>query len=187
MSLGDEADEQTSALRAVAHPVRLQILSLLTGAAMSAAEIARELDITQANASYHVRVLARSGHVQEVGTESVRGGVAKKYAYLSEADRAARGGSGGSTFDPGDWQLQIEAIAQELRRRIRDRKPGGKGNITDAELWVTPEVWGKVASLVHEASALVHQEAQRPRAEGTIKVNMQAFLFEMNDDTKAAR
>lgn len=49
MSLVDEG--RTKGLRAVAHPVRLRILSLLTGAEMSAAEIARELDITQATAA----------------------------------------------------------------------------------------------------------------------------------------
>ena len=36
-------DETTNALRAVAHPVRLRILSLLTGTELSAAEVAREL------------------------------------------------------------------------------------------------------------------------------------------------
>ena len=36
-------DERISELRATAHPLRLQMLSLLTGAEMSAAEVAREL------------------------------------------------------------------------------------------------------------------------------------------------
>ena len=38
---GDRTDEQreVSAMRATAHPVRIQILSLLTGAEMSAAEV----------------------------------------------------------------------------------------------------------------------------------------------------
>lgn len=41
------------ALRALAHPLRLRLLSLLTGAAMSAAQVAREVGGTHANASYH--------------------------------------------------------------------------------------------------------------------------------------
>ena len=48
-------DAQLSSLRSVAHPLRLRMLSLLTGTAMSAAEVARELEITHANASYHGR------------------------------------------------------------------------------------------------------------------------------------
>ena len=51
---------ERSALRAVAHPVRLQILSLLTGAAERGGGGPRELDVsTRANASYHLRVLGR--------------------------------------------------------------------------------------------------------------------------------
>ncbi len=67
----------TSARRATAHPLRLQILSLLTGTELSAAEIARELDTTQANASYHLRVLAGAGLLEPAGEEQIRGGVAK--------------------------------------------------------------------------------------------------------------
>ena len=54
----------TTSLRARAHPLRLQILSLLTGAELSAAEVGRELGTTQANASYHLRVLAKVGLVE---------------------------------------------------------------------------------------------------------------------------
>ena len=79
----DRTDEQreVSSMRATAHPVRLQILSLLTGAELSAAEIARELDLTHANASYHLRTLADAGLVVEAGEEKIRGGVAKRYRH----------------------------------------------------------------------------------------------------------
>ena len=48
------ADDSTDAadlsrLRATAHPVRLRIMSLLTAEAMSAADVARALDITHAS------------------------------------------------------------------------------------------------------------------------------------------
>lgn len=63
-------DDPTAELRALAHPLRLRILSLLTGQAMSAAEVARALGCTQANASYHLRLLASIGKV--VVAESLR-------------------------------------------------------------------------------------------------------------------
>ena len=47
-------EERISELRATAHPLRLQMLSLLTGAELSAAEVARELDLTP-NAIYLAR------------------------------------------------------------------------------------------------------------------------------------
>ena len=52
---------EISSLRAIAHPVRLRMLSVLTGTAMSAADLARTLDLSHANASYHLRRLADAG------------------------------------------------------------------------------------------------------------------------------
>ena len=77
--------EAVSTLRAIAHPLRLRMLSLLTGAELVAAEVARELDITHANASYHLRVLLEAGVVVVAGEEKIRGGVAKRYRHPWEA------------------------------------------------------------------------------------------------------
>ncbi len=79
-----ETDAATSALRAAAHPVRLRMLSLLTGTAMSAAEVARELDLTHANASYHLRQLLDADELVVDSEEKIRGGVAKRYRYPHE-------------------------------------------------------------------------------------------------------
>ena len=43
MSSGVADRDRVVSLRSLAHPVRLRMLSLLTGAPMSAAEVAREL------------------------------------------------------------------------------------------------------------------------------------------------
>ena len=68
--------DTTQSLRAMAHPLRLRILSLLTGAELSAAEVARELDLSHANASYHLRVLLDAELLEVAGEERIRGGVA---------------------------------------------------------------------------------------------------------------
>ena len=106
-----------SSLRAVAHPVRLQILSLLTGAAMSAAEIARELDLTHANVSYHLRVLARSGDVVVAGEEKIRGGVAKRYRHPWDQPEAR------DVAPESGRRASIRAVADELVRRFAARSP----------------------------------------------------------------
>ena len=179
MSLGD--DGQTKGLRAVAHPVRLQILSLLTGAEMSATEIARELDITQANASYHVRVLASAALVVEAGTESIRGGMAKRYRHPWQD------GSGQEGARPaGDVSGFIEAMTSELLRRLAFRDTTMSQTNCDAEVWVDPRVWGQVRSMVAEAAVLLHQSARPPRTEGTVHVSMTTALFTMNDRNKTA-
>lgn len=166
-------DPDVSSLRAIAHPLRLRILSLLTGASMSASEIARELDITQANASYHLRLLARAGEVVEAGEEKVRGGIAKKYRHPWDqvAEKPAK---------DVPRAVYLQAIGAELIRRDRERKPGTSGLSVDAEMWVPPEVWAEVMDLVRRATTLVHDQAQPPRTEGTVHVNLTLAAFEMN-------
>src|SRR5688572_33093532 len=75
-------DERSqAALRAFAHPFRLRVLSLLTATAMSAAEVARELGTTQANASYHLRRLHAVGPPEVTEEVSIRGRNARRYRH----------------------------------------------------------------------------------------------------------
>jgi DNA-binding transcriptional ArsR family regulator len=173
-------DSDVSSLRALAHPLRLRILSLLTGTALSAAEVARELDVTHANASYHLRVLAEAGELVEAGEEKIRGGVAKRYRHPWDrrVDTASPSSRRPATTE-AEREQYVRAVAAELVRRFRSRRPRTRSWLTDAELWVAPEVWDQVVSLVEEASRLVHAEARPPRSRGTLHVNLSAALFEM--------
>jgi len=161
-------------LRAGAHPLRLRILSLLTGSAMSAAEVARELDVTHANVSYHLRVLADAGHIVEAGEERIRGGVAKRYRHPWRDMRL-------TAPTPDDRQALVRAAAEELVRRIALQRTRTQLALVDAELWVSPEVWKRATNLVKEATELLHAEARPPRARGTVHVSTTTVLFQMND------
>ena len=171
----DEPDAVLS-LRATAHPLRLRMLSLLTGAELSAAEVARELGISHANASYHLRVLLEAGAVVVASEEKIRGGVAKRYRHPWESRP-------GEKASPGDQEVYVRATAEELVRRARLRKPRTRAMFSDAELWVTPDVWQRAEELVRQASALVHAEAQPPRSPGTVHVNLTAATFQMDEET----
>ena len=166
---------KVSSMRATAHPVRLQILSLLTGTELSAAEIARELEITHANASYHLRFLAENGLVVEAGEEKIRGGVAKRYRHPWEDASVTHG-------TPAEAAAFLRAVTTDLARRFEHRAPGQRHIITDAEMWVAPETWTQVQALVEQAATLIHAEAQRPRTPGTVHVNLTAAAFRMDDD-----
>jgi DNA-binding transcriptional ArsR family regulator len=168
-------EEDIASLRAIAHPIRLRILSLLTGAEMSAAEVARELGLTHANASYHLRVLADAGELVDAGEEKIRGGVARRYRHPWE--HAGRKSS--QRADRRTGELYLRAMADELVRRFGVRRARSRSHLTDAELWVSPETWQRVQALVAEAAELVHAEALPPRSPGTVHVNMTAALFEM--------
>lgn len=170
-------------LRALAHPLRLRMLSALTGAALSAAELARELDTTQANASYHVRLLERVGLVRVVEEIAIRGGVAKRYRHESSSAPfdldAGLARSGDATAHPEERAAYIGALAAAMRDRAAGRADG-PGMTADADLHVDPEVWRRVVSMVGEASALLHASA-RPRDAGTVRVSMSAALFPLDD------
>jgi DNA-binding transcriptional ArsR family regulator len=179
----DRTDDQreVSTMRATAHPVRLQILSLLTGAELSAAEIARELDISHANASYHLRFLADAGLVEEAGEEKIRGGVAKRYRHPWEQKTRL------GPKSPDAAVAHVGAMAEELVRRFAARRPATRQLLSDAEMWVAAETWDQVRDLVEQAARLVHAEAKPPRTPGTIHVNLTAAAFEMVDPERPSK
>jgi DNA-binding transcriptional ArsR family regulator len=164
-----------SALRSVAHPVRIRILSLLTAEAMSAAEVARELGLTHANASYHLRVLHDAGELVVESEERIRGGVAKRYRYL--VDHTPPTGAA-TTHD--DRVAYVRAITREIdRRQAMHRR--GTGQMSDIETWVEPAVWAEAVTLVRQASDLLHASARPPRSPGATHVSASFFAFEMGD------
>jgi len=182
MSLGDDrAAEEKAALRAMAHPLRLRMMSLLTAAPMTAAEVARELGLTHANASYHLRNLLAGGLIMVAGEEKIRGGVAKRYRYDSGHDRDRESSRGPKS----DEQVRIEyaALAHELIRRTQYASfPAGPKLLADAELWVDPETWVELRKRVGDALTELHQVAQPPRTPGTIRTSTTAAMFQMGED-----
>ena len=167
-------DDRITSLRATAHPLRLRMLSLLTGAAMSAAEVARELDITHANASYHLRQMHAAALLVVAEEESVRGGKAKRYRYDVDAPSA-------TAPDAGSAALYYQAGAGELVRRATSRRGQGvRGASSDAELWVREADWAAAVEAVVEAVTHLHRVALPPRTEGALHVSVTTALFEMD-------
>ncbi|GIF08031.1 ArsR/SmtB family transcription factor [Actinoplanes siamensis] len=162
MSVGEDG---RASLRALAHPVRLRMLSLLTGVSLTAAEVARELGITHANASYHLRNLFASGLIVAAGEEKIRGGLAKRYRY-----------------EPGKFtpEQACPAAAGELTRRAEGR-PGGAGVLGVAEVWIEPAVWRDVRDRIAAALHDLHAASRPPGAAGTIRTSVTVALFEMDD------
>jgi DNA-binding transcriptional ArsR family regulator len=169
----DETDAGAVArLRATAHPVRLRILSLLTAEAMSAAEVARALDLTHANASYHLRQLHGVGALVVEGEEKIRGGVAKRYRYDASRDV--------SPGRPGlDERIAYaRAMAAENERRLLDAAPGVSTS-SDLETWVDVTSWRHALDLLHEASHVLHAAARPPGTPDTVHVSVTHTAFTM--------
>lgn len=168
-------DQRIPALRAVAHPVRLRILSMLTAQAMSAAEVARALGIAHASASYHLRVLRDVGELVVDDTEKIRGGTAKRYRYAVGGDREAASSPHGGE----DMVAYVHATHSEVVRRLARRRAEGRGTTSDLETWVDQETWTRAVRLLHEALMLLHEEARPAGTEGTIPVSTTVLAFEM--------
>jgi predicted ArsR family transcriptional regulator len=169
-----EIAEQLIPLRAMAHPLRLQILSLTTGAALSASELADELGILQAAASYHARQLADAGLLQVVDDTGARTGPGRppvRYRYVAQpSERLDR-----SQGDEALWA----AASQDLRRRLRARTRHHVG--ADAEVWLAPADLEEVCGLAQQISDLIHERAQPPHADDTIHSSVSIFAFELED------
>jgi DNA-binding transcriptional ArsR family regulator len=73
-------------IKALAHPMRVQVLNVLEQRAASPSEIADELDLPLGNVSYHVRQLAASGLIQLVRETPRRGSVEHHYELTARPD-----------------------------------------------------------------------------------------------------
>jgi len=160
-------------LRALAHPVRLRIVSLVWNAPLSAAELARELGISHALASQHLRRLDAVGLVELAEVRANRGGRERRYRAVH--------GTPLSDQRHEAAPLLAEALSHNMRDRAGRRAPGTEGVTSDAELWVAPEVWEdfrvRLAALVGE----LHAAAQAPHTPGTVGIGATVMAFPLAD------
>ena len=175
MNPDDAGEDRASRLRVLAHPIRLRMLSLLTGATLSAMELSRELDISQALASYHLRQLHAAGVIELAEVRSRNGGQERRFAYRP----ALPGPHEGPPPATDELALLAEAFAVELRRRSQQAEAGAGRLGVDAELWVDPADWAAAVDAIRAASVTLHDRAQPPRTAGTVRVSVSALLFPM--------
>ena len=161
-------------LRALAHPLRLRMLSLLTARPMSAAQLARELDIGHGLATYHLRQLIDAELVSLVGERSVRGGRERTYRHLPEPQ-------GPDGLDPSNAPLWAAALGEEMRRRAGAVDPATPALTVDAELWIDPDLWRQSRDKIREILTELHQAAQPPGTPGAVQTSTTIWLFGMAD------
>ncbi len=155
-------------LRALAHPLRLRMMTLMWPGPMSAAELARELDVSHALASQHLRQL-RNAELVELAEERIRrGGRERRY-------RAVRGRPLSEQREGS--ALLAETLAYTLRERVARRDPAGEGVTSDAELWVDQQVWEDARQRLAALTMELHDAAQPARSAGTVPVGLTVMAF----------
>jgi predicted ArsR family transcriptional regulator len=153
------------------------MLSLLTATAMSAAEVARELDITHANASYHLRQLLAAGQVVVAEEVEIRGGRARRYRYdPSRAhDRLER-----TPWDRETRRTTYAALTEELGRRATlAAGPPARQSLTDAELWIDAQTWARLCDRMTDLMGELHRAAVARGTTGAIHTSTTAAMFVM--------
>ncbi|AXK35270.1 ArsR family transcriptional regulator [Streptomyces armeniacus] len=166
-------------LRALAHPTRLRMLSLMWAAPQSAAALARELGISHALASHHLRLLGAAGLAELDGTRTRRGGVERRYRTVHGTPLSDQGERDGTA-------LLSETLAHNLRERAARHAPGSPGVTADAELWLTPADWDGFRRRMAELLADLHDAAQPPHAPYTVRVGGTVMLFPLAEDDDTA-
>src|SRR5215218_9379854 len=91
-SAQDAGELDEALLRAISHPLRHRLLSMLDGRVASPNELARELELPLGRVSYHIRLLNDLGAIELVRTEPRRGALEHFYKAVTSV-----------WFSEGDW------------------------------------------------------------------------------------
>ncbi|WP_329569642.1 helix-turn-helix domain-containing protein [Kitasatospora sp. NBC_01266] len=142
------------AIRALAHPLRLDLMELLatTGPA-TAAQCGRVLGVPQANCSFHLRQLAKYGYVEEAGPGRDR---RERQWRVAEAQPTVRIAEDGDAVVK--QQLERLVVEREMQA-ILDHRARGEQAARDEERGV-PKAAVTAAIAVLSADEAAELEAQ---------------------------
>jgi DNA-binding transcriptional ArsR family regulator len=154
-------------VHALAHPMRVRILEVLSDRVASPVELATELDGSLSHVAYHTRTLEDCGCLQLVGTEQRRG--ATEHYYKAAPDsfigsrewrqvpRAVRAGVTGASLQT----FMDKAVAALEAGTIDDREDT---TLTWMPVRLDDEGWNEVTEILGEAAERVLAAEARARA-----------------------
>jgi DNA-binding transcriptional ArsR family regulator len=154
--------------KALAHPLRVRILSSLQKGISSPNQLSQELGEPLGNVSYHVKTLLEYDCVELVKTEPRRGAVEHFYraterAFFNDADWAkipasARKGIHGVVLQTIGEEATEAMVAGTVDARI-------ESHITQSTLLLDEQGWSEITTLLNEtrdrANEIAEQSASR--------------------------
>jgi DNA-binding transcriptional ArsR family regulator len=170
-----DPEHDTDALKALTHPLRIQLLGLLRqDGPATASELAARTGESSASTSYHLRVLAKYAFI---GEAEHRDGRERRWRALhtvtSWSNEAMEASEAGRAFVSLARRRQLEHLEMSLARHEADMAAGRFG-----QEWVEPsgisdlmprltaesltELWDTVTRKLEELTA---RDAEDPRAE----------------------
>ncbi|MFF4948104.1 ArsR/SmtB family transcription factor [Streptomyces chattanoogensis] len=156
------------------HQVRTALLDLLAEVgAVTATEAAGRLGYSSGLCSFHLRQLARHGHIEEAPHS---GGRARPWRLRRPAQASEP-----STEDFGDLARGLEDESWQHWLLQRDQAPSEwrRDEAFSAVAYLTPEEMSRVAAVIRGALAPYQDRDQRPlaRPEGALPVALITRLF----------
>ncbi|MGK5728583.1 helix-turn-helix domain-containing protein [Streptomyces sp. URMC 124] len=158
-----------------AHEVRTALLGLLAEVGtLTATEAAARLGYSSGLCSFHLRQLARHGHIEEAPH---RGGRARPWRLREHTPTAD--GTVGEEFGALARGLEDESWRQWLAQRDRAPAEWRHDEAFSAVAYLTPEEMSRVADAVRRALAPYQDREQRPlaRPDGARPVALITRLF----------
>jgi predicted ArsR family transcriptional regulator len=156
-----------TAIRALAHPVRLDLLDLLVAIGpATAAQCGRVLGVTQASCSFHLRQLAKYGLVQDAGP-----GQDRRERRWQAADRTVTVAVTGAGDGVARQQLEGLVVEREMRAILgyAERADGEfaqwqhKAGIVSAVAVMSPD---EAATVTEQWKALIEPYVARAAGSG---------------------
>jgi DNA-binding transcriptional ArsR family regulator len=171
-------------VKALAHPLRVQILSALEDRVASPSDLATELDAPLGNVSYHVRTLADLGLVKLVKRRTRRGAVEHYYQARGRAQVTNRAWA----QVPGAVKRSMVAVAleQAVDQAGAAAVAGGfeheDANLSRQSVQLDAEGFAELSAAVarlHEELAGIQERSAARLAKGGDEAVLQAGLVTM--------
>ncbi len=154
-------------VRALAHPLRVQILEELHERDASPNELMESLDSPLGNVAYHVRVLEKCGCIELVGTARRRGAVehyfrARPRSYIGHQDWRKVPATLRGEVSRASVQSFADRVAEALDAGTIDAREDT--TLSWMPLAVDPTGWKQVAIVLAETAAklqMVHDQSRK--------------------------
>ncbi len=170
-------------VKALAHPLRIRMLTVLNQRVASPSELAGELDEPIGNVSYHMRTLADLGMVELVRTEPRRGAVEHYYKAIERPHLPAQ-----------DWATLPPSVRRSFSdttgRQVLDDftaavKSGGferdGARLNRLELKLDQKGWDELGKVLDDVSQRIEKIAAKAadrKADDTVTAAAVLMLFE---------
>jgi DNA-binding transcriptional ArsR family regulator len=174
-------------VKAIGHPLRMQLLARLNERVASPVELARELDESVQLVSYHVRILRDLGFVELVSTTPRRGAIEHHYRavrrpYFSDQDYASLPANARAAITGTALEAMFTHAASAHEAGVFDENADHINHVSTSDFVLDKAAWdelsGMMKDLLERAMDLQAQAAERIQGgEEEIRTRLSMLLY----------